>query len=213
MTRGRLLTLLAVVVALIGAFALRPGAARHEGPTRASATAGQVGPPASAPPTARPDPLASLRAKAALTACPTGLSAALPDLVLGCLGGGPAVHLRAQGSGLPTLVNVYGSWCGPCQEEMPVLTAFARRAGGRVALVGVDTNDDPRMALQFASDVGQHWPAVVDDDKAVLRRYSSGPPVTLFLDGSGRLAYVKRGPFRSLADLRATVSRELGVRV
>ena len=199
MTRGRLLALLAVVVALVGAFALRPGPSRTSaGPVPAPSQAAE---------------LAALRTRAALTACPTGLSAALPDLVLGCLGGGPDVPLRAAGSGVPTLVNVYGSWCGPCQDEMPVLAAFARQAAGRVALVGVDTNDDPRQALQFAADVGQHWPAVVDDDKAVLRRYSSGPPVTLFLDAAGRVVHVKRGPFRSLADLRATVARVLRVTV
>jgi len=200
-TRGRVVGLVAVVVVLVAAFALRPaGTASTASPVTLTAapTAGELTP---------------LRARAALTPCPAGLSAALPDLVLGCLGGGPAVHLRAAGSGVPTLVNVYGSWCGPCQDEMPVLAAFARASGGKVALVGVDTEDDPRSALQFAADVGQHWPAVVDDDQAVLRRYAAGPPVTLFLDAEGRVVHVKTGAFRSLADLRALVSRELGVSV
>lgn len=197
MTRGRLVGLVAVVVVLVAAFALRPAGT--------ASTASSVTPTAG--------DLTPLRARAALTPCPAGLSPALPDLVLGCLGGGPPVHLRAAGSGIPTLVNVYGSWCGPCQDEMPVLAAFARASGGKVALVGVDTEDDPRSALQFAADVGQHWPAVVDDDKAVLRPYAAGPPVTLFLDAKGRVVHVKTGAFRSLADLRALVSRELGVSV
>ena len=156
--------------------------------------------------------LAPLREAAALAPCPTGVGR-LPHLVLPCLGGGPDVTLDAPATGVPTLVNVYGSWCEPCQREMPVLAAFAARAKGRVALLGVDTEDEQRLALLFAKDLGQHWPAVVDDDGALLRHYASGPPVTLFVDRAGAVAYVHRGPFTSLAQVVTDVQRHLGVAV
>jgi len=196
MSRSRLLALVAVLLALGGAvayswFGNAPGQA---GPARRSAA-----------------DLAPLRARAALAPCPRGISVDLPDLVLPCLGGGPDVPLRGVPSGLPTLVNVYGSWCTPCQEEMPILARFAKQAAGRVALVGVDTVDDPRLALLFAKDVGQTWPAVVDDNKSVLIRYASGPPVTLFVDSAGRVVHVTSGAFRSLAGLEGEVRRYLGV--
>ena len=160
---------------------------------------------------AKPD-LTSLRTAAALTPCPASVGAVV-DLRLPCLGGGPDVRLKGSGTGTPTLVNVYGSWCGPCQEEMPVLAAFARKAGTRVALLGVDTEDEQRLALLFAKDVGQHWPAVVDDDGVFLRHYGSGPPVTLFVDGQGKVAFVHRGPFASLGALSEAVRTHLGVTV
>ncbi|HUR12921.1 MAG TPA: TlpA disulfide reductase family protein [Mycobacteriales bacterium] len=154
--------------------------------------------------------LVPLQRAAALAPCPTGVGD-VPHLVLPCLGGGPDVVLDGPPSGVPTLVNVYGSWCAPCQREMPVLAAFAARAGDRVALLGVDTEDEPRLALLFAKDVQQHWPAVVDDEGAFLRRYASGPPVTLFVDGAGRVAFVHRGPFTSLAQVTSAVKQHLGV--
>ncbi|MGZ6804567.1 MAG: TlpA family protein disulfide reductase [Nocardioidaceae bacterium] len=157
--------------------------------------------------------LAPLRAAAALAPCPTGISPELPDLTLPCLGGGPPVRLRGPGSGVPTLVNVYGSWCGPCQREMPLLAAFARTAGDRVALLGVDTEDEQRLALLFAKDVGQTWNAVVDDDKQVLLHYGSGVPQTLFVDAAGHVVHVKHGPFRDGAELRALSRQYLGVAV
>lgn len=156
--------------------------------------------------------LAPLRAAAALQPCPASVGD-VPDLTLPCLGGGPDVRLKGAGTGVPTLVNVYGSWCGPCQAEMPVLAGFARRAGGKVALLGVDTEDEPRLALLFAKDVGQHWPAVVDDDGAFMRRYSSGPPVTLFVTARGAVSYVHRGPFDTVAEVVAAVRTHLGVTV
>jgi thiol-disulfide isomerase/thioredoxin len=156
------------------------------------------------------DDLAALRTAAALAPCPTGIGD-VPHLVLPCLGGGPDVVLDSGPPGTPTLVNVYGSWCGPCQDEMPVLADFAARAKGKVAIVGVDTEDEPRLALLFAKDVGQSWAAVQDDDGTLLRHYASGPPITLFVDATGKVVYVHRGPFKDLAGLTAEVTRRLGV--
>jgi len=154
--------------------------------------------------------LGPLRHAAALAPCPTGIGR-VPHLVLPCLGGGPDVVLDAAPSGVPTLVNVYGSWCGPCQDEMPILAAFAAKAGTKVALLGVDTEDEPRLALLFAHDVKQHWPAVQDDDGRFLRHYGSGPPITLFVDSAGKVVFVKHGPFASLADVTSAVRTHLGV--
>ncbi|MCU1692581.1 MAG: TlpA family protein disulfide reductase [Frankiales bacterium] len=148
--------------------------------------------------------------RAALEPCPPVVGVGL-DVVLPCLGAGPSVRLDGTPSGVPTLVNVYGSWCGPCREEMPLLAAFRERAAGRVALLGVDAQDDPDGALRLAVASGQHWPAVVDEDGDVLRRYGSGAPVTLLVDGAGEVAFVQRGAFRSAAQLEALVARHLGV--
>ncbi len=74
----------------------------------------------------------------------------------------------------------------------------------------MDTLDGPRLALQFAVDLGQHWPTIVDDGGQVLRRYGSGPPVTLFVDGAGTVVRVETEPFRDLAALRQMVTTYLG---
>lgn len=157
--------------------------------------------------------LVGLRAAAALDACPAGLGPELPDLVLPCLGGGPAVDLRAAPPGRPTLVNVWGSWCGPCAEEIPDLVAFRALAGERVGLVGVLTTDTQQRGLAFSRDFGMHYPSVVDDDGAVLRAFRPGPPVTIFLDAQGRVVHTRSGKFTDLAELRALVAEHLGVRL
>lgn len=204
MSRGRLAVLGAVVLALVVAVAVRSAPGPDQRPAAAqeqvsgASTTGRV---------------AALRHTAALAPCPAGLGPELPDLVLACLGGGPDVRLRQRAPGVPTLVNVYGSWCGPCQEEMPTLVRFAGLAGQRVALVGIDTEDEQVSALAFARDLGQHWPALEDPDKLFLPHYAAGPPVTLFLDAAGHLVHVQSGAFRGLPELQAAVARYLGVRV
>jgi cytochrome c biogenesis protein CcmG/thiol:disulfide interchange protein DsbE len=192
-SRSRLLGLAAIVIAVVAALGYGfTGSSQHA--------------PA-------PSSLAPLRAAAGLSPCPTGISKDLPKLTLACLGGGPPVALQGKPSGVPTLVNVYGSWCAPCQREMPLLAAFARDSAGRVALLGVDTEDEQRLALLFAKDVGQTWNAVVDDDKRVLTRYASGPPVTLFVDAGGSVVHAKVGAFKDATELRALTRQYLGVAV
>ena len=157
--------------------------------------------------------LAALRATAALPACPTGVSAALPDLTLGCLSGGPNVALRTAGTGRPTLVNIWATWCGPCVREVPALVGFANQARGRVDVLGVLTEDEPRLALIFAHQFQMPYTSVLDPDGMVLRSFSPGPPATVFLDAAGKIVFVQRGEIRTPAILRTLVRDHLGVDV
>jgi thiol-disulfide isomerase/thioredoxin len=158
-----------------------------------------------------PADLTTLRTAARLEPCPAGLGPELPDVTLGCLGGGNAVALRSSTPGRPTLVNIWGSWCGPCVAEVPELVSFAAKASGKVLVVGIDTEDDPVSALTFAAQHGMRYASVVDDDKVVLRTVAGGPPVTLFLDASGHVTYRHRGQFHSTAEIEKLVAQHLGV--
>lgn len=67
------------------------------------------------------------------------------------------------------VVNFFATWCIPCIEEHPELTAFAAAHAdtGDAALVSVlfdNTADDARA---FFADNGGDWPVVIDDDGAV----------------------------------------------
>lgn len=164
-------------------------------------------------PATTPGPdLVALRSAAALEPCPAGLGPDLPDLALPCLGGGPDVRLDGRPPG-PLLVNIWGSWCAPCVDEVPDLVAFAGKAAGKVGVVGVLTTDTQQRGLAFAKDFGMHYPNIVDDDGLVRARYGGGTPLTLFVDADGTVAYVEAGKMDSLAEIEALVVEHLGVRL
>lgn len=157
--------------------------------------------------------LSALRASAALAPCPTGFSAELPDVRLPCLDGRGSVPLRGPGTGRPTLVNVWATWCGPCVREIPHFVALAAAARGQLDVVGVLTQDEASNGLEFAQQFGMHYASVIDDEGQVMRAFSPGPPVTLFLDARGRVTFVQRGEIRGERLLRALVKQHLGVDV
>jgi cytochrome c biogenesis protein CcmG/thiol:disulfide interchange protein DsbE len=156
--------------------------------------------------------------RAALDACPSSTgsptSGGLPDVTLPCLGAGPVVHLASL-RGKPTVVNIWGSWCGPCQKESAYLSSTYDTLKSKVRFLGVDTVDDPDSALDFAVHVTprMRYPSVVDSNKQVLLGVggSLGPPITVFVDARGRIVHKSFGPYLSGASLRADIARYLGV--
>jgi thiol-disulfide isomerase/thioredoxin len=109
------------------------------------------------------------------------------------------------------LVNLWATWCRPCVLEVPALVEFAGKSAGRVAVVGVDIEDEPSDALRFAQQYGMRYPSVVDPNGKVLRAYGGGPPITLFVDARGSIRYQHRGRLESVPQIQKLVAEHLGV--
>jgi thiol-disulfide isomerase/thioredoxin len=126
------------------------------------------------------------------------------------------VHLGGL-AGKPTLVNIWGSWCGPCQAETRYLSTVYDAARGKVRFLGVDTEDDAKSALDFAAHVSppMRYPQVADKDKRLLIALNipSAVPTSVFVDASGRVVHIAPGAYHSAAALRADIRRYLGVTV
>jgi cytochrome c biogenesis protein CcmG, thiol:disulfide interchange protein DsbE len=170
-------------------------------------------------PSFSPNPRHSeLVAKARLDPCPASQSSSvaggLPDVTLPCLGKGPDVHLSGL-VGKPLVVNIWGSWCGPCKAETRYFAQAYDALKAHVRFLGVDDEDDPDSALDFAPHVSppMRYPSVVDDDKKVLVDLH-GPvavPSTVFVDASGKVVRQVSSAYSSVAQLRADISHYLGV--
>jgi len=50
---------------------------------------------------------------------------------------------------VPVVVDLWASWCGPCQTLGPVLERVVAATGGQVELVKVDVDANPRVSATF----------------------------------------------------------------
>ena len=114
----------------------------------------------------------------------------------------------------PMILNVWGSWCGPCREEIPILRSFYEKAQGKVALVGVDveeaTFDDGR---RFVERNGIVWPNLYDPDGRSREYFGLGVPVTWFIAADGSVAGKKIGAFKDENELLELTNKYLGVKL
>jgi len=125
-------------------------------------------------------------------------------------GGGAAYEKRIAGlRGYPVVANVWASWCGPCRFEFPVLQKLAARYGKRVAFLGIDSDDSDDAARTFLSEAPVPYPSYTDPDKGLADSIgaSHGFPDTAFYDRSGKLVYLKQGPYLHDSELEADVRR------
>jgi thiol-disulfide isomerase/thioredoxin len=98
-----------------------------------------------------------------------------------------------QWAGKPLLVNVWGSWCHPCQQEAPNLRAFLARHPG--SLLGIDVEDSKVGAKGFQQRYKLRFPSIFDPKDVMARRLDPpGTPTTFFLDRRHRIVAIVYEP-------------------
>jgi cytochrome c biogenesis protein CcmG, thiol:disulfide interchange protein DsbE len=136
----------------------------------------------------------------------------LPAVELPCPGGGTLDLGRAPG--VPMVVNLWASWCGPCREELPLVQDLADLSAGRVAVVGVVSKDGVPQADSFATDAGVTFPSAYDRSGELMDELGVNVlPFTYLVDADGALVFTKVGPVASVDELRALVAEHLGVQL
>jgi len=94
------------------------------------------------------------------------------------------------------VINVWGSWCGPCRVEAPQLQELheANQKSGMTVL-GIDVRDEQRSAPEdFVRDRGLTYPSIYDPPGRALLALKGYPrsvvPSTIVLDRAHRVAAV-----------------------
>jgi cytochrome c biogenesis protein CcmG, thiol:disulfide interchange protein DsbE len=97
--------------------------------------------------------------------------------------------------GKPVVINFWASWCGPCQQEMPLLAQKAEQhQDSGLQILGVLSDDTAENGRTFETQYGATWPSVFDGDGAIKKAYQViGRPQSYFVDRDGVLRSIQIG--------------------
>jgi peroxiredoxin len=135
--------------------------------------------------------LAAVVVAASAFAADTGGPA--PAFTLTTLEGQPGA--LSQYKGQVVMVNFWATWCGPCQQEMPLLDQMYKKykpAGFTLIGVNVDKEAPPVKELMARKPVS--FPVLLDPANQVSKAYHVDEmPSSVIIDRKGEIRYIHRG--------------------
>ena len=104
---------------------------------------------------------------------------------------GNAFFLPQLDQAKPTIIYFWGSWCGYCQQEHPLLMEISKE----VAIVGIDYRDKPQNGIAMLERMGNPFILTIDDSRGefAMQLGVDGAPETYIVDEHGMIRYRHSG--------------------
>ena len=136
-------------------------------------------------------------------------------LEMSCLDGSSIINFHSIKG--PIIVNVWGSWCEGCREEMPYLVdlyATETFVSKKIKLLGIDVEESTLDAgPNFIKSHSMTWPHLLDIDSKSKFVFGMGVPVTWFIDVNGDVTYKHLGAYKSKKELFDHVEKYFKVKL
>jgi cytochrome c biogenesis protein CcmG, thiol:disulfide interchange protein DsbE len=131
-----------------------------------------------------------------------------PNFALKAVNGSDMIDISKL-RGKPVVVNFWATWCHPCWDEHPTLTAVSQTYGDNVQFLGVVFQDDESKITNFLRERGWAYPTLVDErGKTAIAYGVGGVPETFFLNRQGKIVAKYVGPI-SPDELRTDVAKAM----
>jgi thiol-disulfide isomerase/thioredoxin len=116
-----------------------------------------------------------------------------PAFTLNGLSGQPGA--LSQYKGQVVMVNFWATWCGPCQQEMPLLDQMYKKykpAG--FTLIGVNVDKEAPAVKELLARKPVSLPVLLDPANQVSKAYHVDEmPSSVIIDRKGEIRYIHRG--------------------
>ena len=143
------------------------------------------------------------------------LESAEKSALMGCLDGSSEINFH-QIKG-PLLINVWGSWCEGCKQEMPYFVELYQNPlfkNGQIQMLGVNVEEKSKEdAIDYIQKSGMSWPNLEDTNGISKSIFGPGVPVTWFIDENGKNIETKIGAYTNKKQLFNQVEKAFGVKL
>ena len=143
------------------------------------------------------------------------LESAAISALMGCLDGSGEINFH-QLKG-PMLINVWGSWCEGCKQEMHYFVELYQNPlfkNGQIQMLGVNVEEKSKGdAIDYIQKSGMSWPNLEDTIGISKSIFGPGVPVTWFIDENGKTIDIKIGAYTNKKQLFNQVEKAFGVKL
>ncbi|KON91506.1 thiol-disulfide oxidoreductase [Rossellomorea marisflavi] len=116
-----------------------------------------------------------------------------PDFVLKDMDGN--THQLSDYKGQGVFLNFWGTWCKPCEREMPYMNnQYKKYEDKGVQILAVNVGQSDFLINSFSSKYGLEFPIVVDKEEEVQNAYGIDPlPTTMLINPDGEIEKIITG--------------------
>jgi peroxiredoxin len=116
-----------------------------------------------------------------------------PDFVLTDLNG--EKHRLSDYRGKGVFLNFWGTWCKPCEKEMPYINRqYEVYKNQGVEVIAVNVGEPELSVKKFAERFNLQFPIVIDQQDQVMNAYDIDPlPTTFLIDKDGKIVKIITG--------------------
>lgn len=116
-----------------------------------------------------------------------------PDFVLKDMEGNK--HRLSDYEGQGVFLNFWGTWCKPCEREMPYMNnQYAKYKDQGVQILAVNVGESDFLINRFVSKHGLEFPILVDKEEEVQNAYGIDPlPTTFLINPQGEIEKIITG--------------------
>ena len=99
----------------------------------------------------------------------------------------------SQGKGV--FLNFWGTWCEPCEREMPAMERqYHNYSGQDFEMIAVNIAQSKLEVANYVKEMGMSFPIVIDTNKSVLNAYNITPlPTTILINPEGKVHHIAIG--------------------
>lgn len=103
---------------------------------------------------------------------------------------GARVQFPADFAGRPVVIRFWADWCKYCEGEMKdIESSYQRHKAAGLEVQAVNVGQDRATAAAFVGKLGISYPALLDEEAKIARRYGVvGLPTTYFIGRDGKVA-------------------------
>ncbi|MGM9985984.1 MAG: thiol-disulfide oxidoreductase ResA [Bacillaceae bacterium] len=104
-------------------------------------------------------------------------------------------HQISSLKGKGVMLNFFGTWCKPCEKEMPLMNKLYQTYKDKgIEILAIDNDEADLVVETYVARMGLTFPVAIDQTGEAFSKYNIGPlPTSIFINKDGVVVDIVTG--------------------